>query len=285
MPCATPAHRRCAYGSEGWTDPESRLFNSYNRNVRRLDRENDTTTLVIRNDIVSFRLRCNHPDRPNDVGGAFLPESFYFSHYNFVPVGSTYVVDNGECALVRGEITNPVSYDQRKRKVLDALDSLPASQPMRVVAFFCHGWQTGFQFGFKTNTSVEYQSSTYGDCAALAEAIARIATPDVKVVLYACSTGATDDGFAATLRDELATRRPNCRVDAHKTLGHSTKNPFVNRFEAPAGTPGQMIVPTDHRLWGKWRRVLNNPFDEGSTLLWKFSQMSTTEIHEHLDSL
>lgn len=285
MSCATTAHRRCAYGTEGWTDPDSPLFNSLERSVRSLDRESDTTTLVIRNDIVSFRLRCNHPERTNDVGGAFLPESYYFSHYNFVPIGSTYIVNNGECAVVNGEIKNPVSYTQRKRVVLDILDNLPANQPKKVIAFFCHGWHRGFQFGFQTHTSVEYQNSNYTDPAALAAAISRIATPDVKVILYACSTGGTDDGFAATLRNELMVFCPQCRVDAHKTLGHSTKNPFVNRFESPSGSPGQMIVPTGHSLWNKWRRVLNNPFEEGSTLLWKFSQMDTEEIHDYLNEL
>lgn len=285
MSCATSAHRRCSYGAEGWTDPDSRLFTSLSRNVRRLNRESDTTTLMIRNDVLSFRLRCNHPDRPNDVGGAFMPESYYFSHYNFVPIGSIYIVDNGECASVNGEITNPVSYTQRKRVILNVLDAIPASQPKKVIAFFCHGWHRGFQFGFQTHTSVAYNNSTYGDVAALAQAISRIAAPDIKIVLYACSTGAANDGFAATLRDELSVYCPQCRVDAHKTPGHATKNPFVNRFESPAGSPGVMVVPADHRLWNKWRRVLRNPFEEGSTLLWKFSQMTITEIHEHLDAL
>ncbi len=230
MPCATTAHRRCSYGTAGWTDPDSPLFNSLNRLVRRLDREAGTNILIIRNDIISFRLRCNHPDRPNDVGGAFLPESYYFSYYNFVPIGSTYIVDNGECSVVRGEIKNPVSYTQRKTTVLNVLDSLPADQPKSVIAFFCHGWHTGFQFGFQTNTSVAYHDSTYADVAALAEAISRISTPDVKIVLYACSTGATDDGFAATLRDELSSRCPNCRVDAHKTFGAFNKESICKPF-------------------------------------------------------
>jgi len=285
MACAIPSHRRCSYGSEGWTDPDSRIYASLIRNTRRLERGIDSTTILIRNDILSFRLRCNNPERTNDVGGAFMPESYYFSYYNFAPIESTYIVDNGECAIVGSRRKNPVSYTQRKTTVLDALDSLPASQPKSIIAFFCHGWPTGIQFGFQTTTSVAYRSSTFGDVTALAQAISRIASPDIKIVLYACSSGATDDGFAASLRDSLSTSCPRCRVDAHKTRGHSTKNPFVNRFEPPAGNPGQLIVPNSHRLWSKWRRTLNNPFGEGSTLVWRFSQMTIPEVHEHLDSI
>jgi len=286
MSCATSSHSRCAHGDQGWTDPGSRLYTPLNRRVvRSMERSGETNSLIIRNDILSFRLRCNHPDRPNDVGGAFMPHSYYFSYYNFAPIKLTYIVDNGECALANGQITNPISYLQRKLTVLNFLDSLRGDQPKSVIAFFSHGWETGFQFGFKTNTNVLYRGSTINDVEALATAIARIATPDVIVILYACLTGADDNGFAAQLRDRLVVSCPDCRVDAHKTLGHSTKNPFVNRFESPAGSAGQMVVPHGHRLWNKWRRILSDPFGERSTLLWKFSQMTITEIHEHLDSI
>ncbi len=283
--CATPEHRRCAYGDEGWTDPDDRLYRSLGRRVNHLDRNSDDeNTIVVRNDILSFRLRCNKPDRINDVGGAFMPESYYFSYYNFAPIESTYIVDNGECAHVGEEIKNPVSANRMKSKMLDALDSLSSDQKKKVVAIFCHGWPTGIQLGFRTNTGVTYRNSSMSDIDAIASAISRIASPDVKVVLYACSAGADDTGFAASLRDSLIQSCPQCRVDAHKTVAHATHNPHVNRFEGPAGSPGQMIVePSDHPLWRKWTNILRNPFEQQSTLLWKFSQMTTTEIHEYLE--
>jgi hypothetical protein len=327
MACATPAHRRCAYGVQGWTDQNDRIYNSLPRNIRHLERDGETGTLVINNDILSFRLRCNHPHRPNDVGGAFMPESYYFSYYNFAPIKLTYIVDNGECTVVGGNRKNPISYNQRKMSVLNLLDSLPDNQPKRVIAFFCHGWSTGFQFGFETDTTVEYNGVQVDDIKALAKSVSRIARPDVKIILYACQTGSSplegaeenlrkeqnktnpnqdninryqhqinslghlrsqpvgSEGFAFKLRDELTNYCPECRIDAHKTLGHSTRNPFVRRFESPAGSGGQTIVPQGHELWNKWVRTLRDPFGEGSTLVWKFSQMTKDEIHEYLESI
>ncbi len=285
--CATPEHRRCAHGDEGWTDPDDRLYRSLGRRVRNLDRESeDANSIVIRNDIVSFRLRCNKPDRINDVGGAFMPESFYFSYYNFAPIESTYIINNGECTEVNGHIKNPVSAVHMKRRVLEALDSLPSGEEKNIIALFCHGWPDGIQLGFRTNTGMSYRNTSMSDTDALALAISRIASPDVKVILYACSAGANDNGFAATLRDSLVQYCPQCRIDAHKTVAHATKNPHVNRFEAPAGSAGQMIVePTvHHHLWHRWTTILRHPFEQHSTLLWKYSQMTIPEIHEYLES-
>ena len=330
MACATPAHRSCAYGVQGWTDQNDSIYRNLPGNIRHLERDAETGTIVINNDILSFRLRCNHPHRPNDVGGAFMKESYYFSYYNFAPFKSTYIVDNGECAIVGGNRKNPISYMDRKLTVLDLLDSLPDNQPKRVIAFFCHGWSTGFQFGFETDTTVNYKGSEMNDISALAKALARISLPDVKIILYACQAGSSplegaeenlskeqrksnpsqqrinryqhqinslshlsgqpdgSEGFAFKLRDELLSSLPDCLVDAHITLGHSTRNPFVRRFEAPIGSGGEMLVPNDrdHRtLWNKWVSTLRNPFGERSTLVWKFSQMSRDEIHEYLESI
>ncbi len=283
--CAIEAHHRCAWGDEGWTDPEERIYRGLTRRASRIDRSSDSNSLITRSDILSFRLRCCKPDRTNDVGGAFMPETWYFSYYNFAPYESTYIVDNGECAEVHGEIKNPVSAAQMKRKVLDVLDSFPSGENLSVIAFFCHGWHAGIQIGFRTNTQITYRSMEMNDTDALAQAIARISKPDIKVVLYACSAGDTDDSFAAHLRDSLVRHCPNCRVDAHKTVGHSTQNPRVNRFEGPEGSAGQMIVDqSDHHLWHKWTTLLHHPFEQHSTLLWKYSQMTIPEIHEYLES-
>ena len=123
------------------------------------------------------------------------------------------------------------------------------------------------------------------DVEALANAIGRIGTRDVRVVLYACSVGAGDDGFAAQLRNELVTYCPNCLVDGHTNAAHATWNPNVKRFQAPAGSNGRMIVPENHRLWAKWDRLLGDPFGTQSVLVWKYSQMTIDKIHRYLDSI
>lgn len=327
MACVNSSHRRCAYGEQGWTNPDDRLYSSLNRVVRRMDRNSEMNSIIVRNDILSFRLRCNHPDRRNDVGGAFMPESYYFSYYNFAPIESTYIIDNGECASVNGRYKNPVSDLQRKNKVLDVLNNLTDFSPLKVIAFFSHGWSKGLQFGFDADTTVNSQGAEVDDLTDLAKAISRIAKSDVRIVLYACQTGASpleaakesldreqnsdnpnqtrinryennieslsylqelpagSEGFAFKLRDRLVRYCPNCTVDAHITLGHSTKNPFVRRFEAPAGSAGKTILQNDDRLWGKWVRTLRDPFEHSSSLLWTFSEMTINEIHEYLESI
>src|SRR5690606_32555438 len=83
---------------------------------------------------------------------------------------------------------------------------------------------------------------------------------DVRIPLYACSTAhggvAGNGGFADMLRDALARELPGVVIDGHTTKGHTTRNPHVRRFVAPAGKGGQYIVAQMSPKWTAWKRRL-----------------------------
>jgi hypothetical protein len=141
------------------------------------------------------------------------------------------------------------------------------------VAFFCHGWRTGIQFGF--------------DLAHVSELAAAIARSGATIVpLYACSTAqggaGGDGGFADALRDALCVAGvTTCRVDAHDSKGHTFRNPRVRRFEGrgspTGGMGGEWIVRPEHALFGTWRLALSD-----SRLWAQFPFFATAEIHGRL---
>ena len=145
-----------------------------------------------------------------------------------------------------------------------------------VLAFFCHGWRTGIQFGWNLD-SID----------TLASVIAESCTSDAPIVaLYACSTASGgvggDGGFADQLRDALCQAGAvNCRVDAHDRPGHTTRNPYVRRFEGQGstvgGTGGQWIVAPGSALWKPWRTALQK-----TDLRLRFPLMTIAEIHEEV---
>lgn len=158
----------------------------------------------------------------------------------------------------------------RFAKVVDVL--MPHRAAGGRVAIFCHGWANGLQLV----PMVRIRD--------LAHILAEHRAP--VVTLYACSTAdgpATggDGGFADRLRDALcAAGAVACRVDAHATAGHATRNPYVRRFEgmgvATGGVGGQWIVTPKSALWGPWARALKGD------LRWEFPLLSVAEIHARL---
>ncbi len=142
----------------------------------------------------------------------------------------------------------------RRRQVLDKLKELRTQY--NTVAFFCHGWRTGMQFGFDLST-----------VKVLAKEIVTGAEFDPQVTLYSCSCGAGDNdgdgGFADALRDELCKAgAEHSIVAAHTTAGHATSNPYVRMFEGQGspvgGTGGSWIVAPKSELWDKWRKALSS---------------------------
>ncbi len=105
-------------------------------------------------------------------------------------------------------------------------------------------------------------------------------TPDAKVTLFACLAAendvrdkivsglgpATDGGFADMLRDEMVRRGLDAGwVDAHKTAGHTSWNPFLVRFlcsyvDDPefGAEGGAWIVAPRSELWKNWIAALKN---------------------------
>lgn len=191
-----------------------------------------------------------------DASGAFIPEAKAFASCHKIPddhcVGMPLV---GVSSAVRRQRTLETIYGAGSRKKLDA------------IAFFGHGWPRGIQFGFR-------REHIHG----LVRVLSSVCAPNVKIILYACLAAendvrereiknigpGTDGGFADMLRDEMVRQGLDLgHVDAHKTAGHTTWNPFLIRFLCEAvedqekgGEGGAWIVAPRSQLWKEWVRRL-----------------------------
>lgn len=195
-----------------------------------------------------------------DATGAFIPEAKAFNKFHadsfdtFGPV----LIDN----------------KQSKAKMrADVVSAIEKYQP-EMLAVFCHGWKTGIQFGFDRKNLVEMVTAFPSNNIA------------PLVCIYGCLTAdgdapGGDGGFADVLRDafcEIGFR--NCQVDAHETAGHTTRNPFVRRFEgkgsSTGGVGGYYLVQPKSKPWGAWQKALKGD------LRFNFPFMYVEVIHEGL---
>jgi hypothetical protein len=207
----------------------------------------------------------------SDATGAFQPEA------------RRYMQIHGGGRIVH--IDNRGVPRERAESVLREIALGPGNgRPWDTIAFFCHGLSRSIQLGF-----------ALGNVKRLAHAIAETSTQNVCVPLYACSTASSlrrllalgqgpggDGGFADILRDEIcragATR---CRVVAHSTAGHATRNPYVRFFDgmgSPVGGQGGEYVvrpptPDANTLWAMWREGLK------TDLRFRFPHMEIGQIH------
>jgi hypothetical protein len=209
-----------------------------------------------------------------DVAGAFRPELRRFMR-------EVCTEDSVEIAF-----DNRRSMTGRRAEVLVKLNELDASEDeiFDGVAIFCHGWRRGIQAGFTLKQVDE-----------LADAIHRLCAHSMTAVpLYCCSTGddkadrdieaagTGDESFADELRDALCARGANlCRVMAHTTKGHTTRNPSVLFFDgmgsSEGGVGGYAPVRPSGRLWKRWRRALRS-----SDLRFRFPFLTVEQIHREL---
>jgi len=213
----------------------------------------------------------------NDAIGAFIPESEEFAKLHRIDDCDRYGIN---CSGIK-EAT-------RRENLLTVLRSQNENS-IEAIAFFCHGWSKGIQFGIGMKQIEE-----------LCRVFSVVCREDVKIVLYACwaadadgiaDTGAvgpgTDGGFADKLRDGmLRVGLGGGWVDAHKKEGHTTKNPMLVRFDVdPVADEdgdfdlpgGYWIVQPRSPLWGRWRRALAE-----TDLKYRFPFMTETEIREAL---
>jgi len=84
----------------------------------------------------------------------------------------------------------------------------PENRNASQIAFFCHGWRSGMEFGFDGKMGAR----------CLAEGI-KSCTDRATIILYCCSTG---QWFARELAAHLG---PNYDVWSHGSRGHTTRNP------------------------------------------------------------
>lgn len=215
-----------------------------------------------------------------DASGAFVPEAKGFAKANGVPESNVVFIDCIKNKVsVRAHI---IRMELLRRK----------GSGFKAIVFFGHGWPSGIQFGYNIN-----------NCYYLAELIAGCADLDVKVGLFTCLTAensirdterknigpATNGGFADTLRDSLVRNGiEGGWVDAHKTAGHATWNPYVVRFFCEGGyfigteydaIGGGWIVEPGSKYWKKWVPALRNNFDG---LRWNYLFREELDIKHRL---
>lgn len=201
-----------------------------------------------------------------DVTHAFLPEARAFvQHHKEAP----------EDSIVRF----PANADMAHRRAVCSLAIKQAREPIDILAFFCHGWETGVQAGF-----------SFPHLLPLARLVALYCKPDAYVLLYACSTAGDadgvdderlpgtggDGGFADGLRDACEALGRRVTVVGHTTAGHCSQNPHARVF-APGrgGKGGEWVVEPGSALWPLWVAALKDP---RSPLRYRYWWLSSEEI-------
>jgi hypothetical protein len=203
-----------------------------------------------------------------DAQGAFQPEAraFCLAHGIREPVK---LFDNGR------------PMPSRFSEMLAWLDMCRPGT-VDAVAFFCHGFKTGLQCGVTTMNAPRF-----------ATALERICTPAPRIIMYVCDAArdADDDraddclpgpggegGFADQLRDELVKRGVMATLYAHATVGHTTRNPFVRRFDSDDLAGGRWIVEPHSARWRAWAMALRGP------MRFRYPFMTQAEIDAELQS-
>jgi hypothetical protein len=170
--------------------------------------------------------------------------------------------------------------DEINRAIFDYCEK---GEKFDCVALFCHGWANGVQVGYRVSD---------GTVADLAEDLSAVLEPHGCVALYCCSTAhdrddyddeeigaGTQGGFADELYRELDMLHvEGIKVDAHFTKGHTTRNPFVVRFEkmTPTVYNGDWLIEPGTTHWRRWVQAL-----KGEMRL-RFPLLSRSEIERDL---
>jgi len=235
---------------------------------------------MARDDILVFYSSVNTKGK-NDATGAFIPEAFAYAKARDVLAHNVIGVDCTKKANLRRD------------KVYGAIR---ACSIIREIAFFGHGWPTGIQFGITRGRQEDELASLLASKSD--------ATKGTNVILYACLAAendvrdsgvnnvgpATDGGFADVLRDKMVHHGIKIgHVDAHKTAGHATWNPYVIRFlcedvkDPELGAEGgAWIVAPGSQYWKKWCNSIRNNV---SGLRFRFPGMSELPIKLELESM
>jgi hypothetical protein len=214
--------------------------------------------------ILAFAPKFNSRDK-RDATGAFIPEAQAFCrrHRSSPPE----LFDNG------------VPMSERLAFVRSHIEAFPAGY-LETLALFCHGWKDGLQIGVRKEQVPQ-----------LADSLRAVAAPWLRVVLYCCDAGRDADdervddtkpgpggegGLADVLRNALRQVGITGTIYAHTTAGHTTRNPWVRRFEPDEIGGGRYIIEPHSALWRPWCRALRGD------LRFRYPFMTTEQIEREL---
>lgn len=207
----------------------------------------------------------------NDFTGAFEPESIRYKRY---------WSDNAILHDVRTVRIN--TRQNRDGRVEELREALSKNAKVDRLAIFGHGWKTGCQFGLSCATGRDRLN-----LIAFAHQLAQDwSTENLRIALYCCSTGASDDGtmgdngFADQLRDALtANGRPYVQVFSHFTAGHTTRNANIRLFAGNGETFGGMggVDPVKPGT-PEFKRLYARLHDVKDPLRWVIPYLNPEEI-------
>jgi len=204
-----------------------------------------------------------------DATGAFIPEAKAFVKVNGIPESNMLAVP---CVGMKA--------NKRRKLVLDFLNDFRFCF-IDMIAWFGHGYSSGIQFGFN-NKNVDL----------LIKGLTDTCVSDVRQVLYACSTASTnkntrnikmpgtEGGFADVLRDSMVGAGfEDGWIDGHLQPGHTTKNPYIVRFECdPQDTlDGNYLIEPKTELWKPWVKAVQK-----TDFRFKFPYMTEDQIRAYL---
>lgn len=222
------------------------------------------------------------PDRnevKRDYTGAFRPESIRFCDTHGIPRNEILKVD----------ISKP--FRERADQIIQCAEEV---EP-KIVAIFCHGYAEGIQLGFRSPDHRRSRKPDKDRFHALMDVLS--IHENVSLELYACSTGDDPDEypdtspgsgegcFADLIRDNLCERgAKTCRVFAHVTAGHTTKNPHIKFFDgnhsSTGGSGATYLCRPGTRAFRKLARMLRS-----DDFRFRIPFLSTVRIHELIDSV
>lgn len=228
--------------------------------------------------VVIFRPQHNSHGK-KDVTGAFKPEAEKFAKFHSLPRSSIFVIDN---------------HQPKHKRVDDVLEILEKEHPL-VTVFFCHGYVNGLQLGpYSPNCRKGRQKQWKTRWDAFTKGLSfNYSYNDPNIILYACSTGddpdgdpdsapgSGDDSFADRLRDDLCEAGTiYCRIVAHTTAAHTTKNKWVKLFDGGGsrlgGVGAPLVVPVPYLKY--FRRLLNTNFR------FRFPFLTQQQIHRLVEA-
>lgn len=207
-----------------------------------------------------------------DATGAFIPEARAFQLVHGIS-------DNNMIGI------NCISHTMKRRyeNLISALYAIGRNEPLDAIVFFGHGWPNGIQFGLtkKNVSSFVYllvQNRTVKLTCHFALYTCLTAENEIRDKQIKNIGPATKGGFADQLAYRLGRMNIAGHVDAHKTSGHTTWNPYVVRFQNTIESPrAAWLVEPGSESWKNWVKAVR-----GSNLRFEFPFMSEFEIKQTL---
>lgn len=206
----------------------------------------------------------------NDYTGAFAPESIKLAKALALPNTIRAIPENANVSTMEQAITEIVAPKQLDLQLVDTPN----------LSRFCvlsHGVRNTLCLGHMRPQGRLFES--WCDALATASREGQYYSGLV-VTLYCCSLagGNPDGSFADRLRWALRARGLDGWIDAHTTVGHTTKNPYVRRFDLTSSAGSYWLVQPGSLQWKAWRSALQTPFR------FEFSERTTIEIARNLDT-